>query len=212
MRISAVSELFILRDEPDNLATRQRACGVTAATQTLLLLPVLIAVLAPSAMIAAEALAKPTTLDRLAASPVNTAGALIGVAIWLAMFGIPALHALRRIGWSRHVELDRDMVNVCDRNLLGTRAHNLPLRAFEGISHHVRTNLSRTRHELVLVHPDRSKSLLVLMADTISQEETEAFARRFGVPLLPAGVLFRRKPAQSRPLTNLIPALKTLEA
>ncbi|MBU1211699.1 MAG: hypothetical protein KJ587_10555 [Alphaproteobacteria bacterium] len=212
MRISAVSELLILRDDSDHLAIRQRACGITAATETLLLLPVLIAVLAPSAMIAAQALAEPATRDRLAASPINTAGALVGVAIWVAMFAIPAFHALRRIGWSRSVELDRDTVRICDRTLFGTRRLQLPLRDFHGISHHVRTNLSGTRHELVLVHPDRSNSLLLQMSESISQDATEAYARRFRLPLLPAGALFLRRPRLGLRFARLLPALKPQEA
>ncbi|KUO54117.1 MAG: hypothetical protein APF80_14870 [Alphaproteobacteria bacterium BRH_c36] len=212
MRISAVSELFILRDDSDQLAIRQRACGITAATQTLLLLPILIAVVGPSAMIAAQALAEPATRDRLAASPLNTAGALVGVAIWFAMFAIPAFHALRRIGWSRDVELDRDTVRICDRTLFGTRRLQLPLREFEGISHHVRTNLSGTRHELVLVHHDRSSSLLLQMSDSISQDATEANARRFQLPVLPAGALFLNRPRRTFCFARLFPAMKPQQA
>lgn len=208
MRISAVSHLTAIQDEPGRLVVCQRACGVSAAAQTLLLIPIVLAVIAPTAMIAAQALAEPATRDRLIASPVNTIGALAGVVIWLTMFGIPALRALSRLGWSRSLEIRGDRVAIHDRSPFGARTSSLPLYEFEGISHHVRTTLSGSRHELVLVHADRSKSLLVGMASTINQQESDDFARRLGLKQLPAGALFRKKSTPAASALNVSDMLK----
>lgn len=135
-------------------------------------------------MLAAEAVANPAIWDRLSTSPVNALGALVGVGIWLAMFGIPSWRAMQRLGWILDIEIKDRTVAVRERSLLGTRSWHCPLEQFEGISHHVRTSLSGTRHELVLIHPERERSLLVHMAETISKNETDAFAQRFGLATL----------------------------
>ncbi|MBU2581504.1 MAG: hypothetical protein KJ622_07285 [Alphaproteobacteria bacterium] len=214
MRISAVSQLITSTDACGKLTAQQRACGVMAAAQMLLLLPILVAVMLPSAMIAANAFAEPALRDRLAAAPMNTAGALAGVSIWLLMFGIPAYRALRRLGWSRSIELDRHSATVHDRTLFARSTYNLPLTEFDGVSHHVRTNLSGMRHELVLVHADPRKSLLVMMADAISQDETDEFARRYMLAQLPPGVMFRAKftPSLNFQWPNLAPYAKPQRA
>lgn len=192
MRDFPASHLTAIRDEPAKLVLNQRACGMSAAAQALLLVTILTAVMVPGVMVAASAVAEASVRDRLVELPVNAAGALIGVTVWLAMFGIPAFRALRRLGWSRIIEIDPKSAKVHDRTIFGRRTFTLPLTAFDGVSHHVRTNLSGTRHELVLVHPERAKSLVVKLGESISQAETEAFACRFNVNQLPAGSLFRR--------------------
>lgn len=193
MRISAVSHFTVRGGRKDSqLTICQKACGVSAIAQAAVLLPLIVAVVVPSTMLAAEAVANPAIWDRLSTSPVNALGALVGVGIWLAMFGIPSWRAMQRLGWILDIEIKDRTVAVRERSLLGTRSWHCPLEQFEGISHHVRTSLSGTRHELVLIHPERERSLLVHMAETISKNETDAFAQRFGLATLSPGLLFQR--------------------
>lgn len=194
MRISAVSHLNAELHDDNRLEIIQRASGLTAVIQAVFLLPVLIAVMIPGAMIAAETFADPAMRNRLAASPVNTAVALSGIAIWLTMFGVPVFRALRRLGWSRSIVIERQIATSRDFTVFGAKSQELPLTAFEGLSHNVRTKLSGTRHELILVHRNPSKSLLLDLAENISHEEAAKFANNIGVKLLPERWLLRQQP------------------
>ena len=194
------------QDCPRILSIHQRSCGLSTAAQAAVLLPILIGVIAPFALLAAEAIAQPALRERLSGSPVPLAGALIGMGIWLVMFGTPAWKGLKRLGWRRSITIGEHNVEVVDKTLLGRTTWALPLSSFEGVSHHIRSSLAGTRHELILVHKETDRCLLIHLADEISQDETERFARKFGLPVLLPGILFRRRRSfalipVSRPLT-----------
>ena len=193
-RLNAVKEHHLLdRNEDQILAIRQSSCGLSAAAQAAVLLPILIGVMIPFAMLAAEAISEPAARERLTGAPVPVAGALIGMAIWIVMFGTPAWKGLQRLGWRRAITIANDTVTVTDKSLFGIHKWNLPLSSFAGVSHHVRTSLSGTRNELILVHKDHDRCLLIHMADDIDQNETETFAKRLGLPVLLPGILFHRQ-------------------
>lgn len=175
------------------LKLEQRSCWVSAAVQAALFIPVLTLVVAPFAMVAAEAIAEPAARERLTGAPLNSAAALVGVIVWIAMFGRPAISSLGRLNWRRAVTVAHGVVSVEDVSLFGRRTWSQPLSAYCGVSHHVRTSLSGTRHEIVLVHPERRACVLLQMSDTIGSEEAEALAQRLGVAHLEAGALFRRQ-------------------
>lgn len=194
MYIRAVAEFAeVEAREPVRLAALQRTCRLSAATQLLLLVPAIILVLAPFLLLTAEAIAEPATRERLSSAPLNALGAAVGVAIWVFMFGNPAWKALRRLNWHRRIDITASEALIEDRHLLGRRIWSEPLANYRGLSHHVRTTLSGTRHEVILVHPNASASLLVAMADTIGAERVEQLAARLGVPVLASGMLFRRQ-------------------
>jgi hypothetical protein len=191
-RLNAVKKHHLLdRSEDQILAIRQRSCGLSEAAQAAVLLPILIGVMIPFAMLAAEAISEPAVRERLTGAPVPVAGALVGMAIWVVMFGTPAWKGIQRLGWRRAITIANEAVTVTDKSLFGIHKWNLPLSSFAGVSHHVRTSLSGTRNELILVHKDHDRCLLIHMADEIDQYETETFAKRLGLPVLQPGILFR---------------------
>lgn len=206
-RLSTIPEHLPLdRDCGRVLSIRQHSCGLSAATQAAVLLPILIGVIVPFALLAADAIAQPALRERLSGAPIPVAGALFGMGIWLVMFGAPAWKGLQRLGWRRSITIAANTVDVTDKNWFGTKKWTLPLRSFEGVSHHIRTSLTDTRHELILVHKRTERCLLIHVADQISQHETEQFASQLGLPVLLPDILLRRRRSFalipiSRPLT-----------
>lgn len=192
MRISAISHINQTERNDQGLSLTQRTCDISSAAQSAVLLPILIAVMVPFAMLAADALAQPETLDRMTDAPVNAITAVTGVLVWALMFGIPTWHALKRFGSKRSIEIANGQVSVTDANLMGSKQWNAPLCEFEGLSHHQRTSLSGTRNELILMHKKSDRCLLLKMADNISQNETEDLANRLDLALLPPGAMFRQ--------------------
>lgn len=194
MRIQGIAEHITF----DNLsgadfACHQRACGFRALVQGALLVASMIVVMAPFSVVAAQAIGTPDMLDRLTGAPANAAVAFAGVALWIFMFGIPALRAFARMGRRQDIKIADGYVEVSEKTLIGKNNWTLPLSDFEGLSHHIRTSLSGARQELILVHPQLSKCLLLAMGDTITQNEAETLASKLGLPVLPEGLLHRRR-------------------
>ncbi len=212
MRINAISEITETGTNDDGLNLTQRTCKISAAAQSALLVPVLVAVMVPFGILAAEAVAHPETLDQMTQAPINTLSAITGAIVWGLMFGIPAWHALWRIGSKRSVKIAGSTVMVTNTNLLGSTSWQAPLQDFQGLSHHQRTSLSGTREELILIHKRDDRCLLLRMAENISQDETEEMASRLGVSLLSPGAMFRRHQSFQLPKIQLPPLFRLQRA
>lgn len=194
MRIQAIaSHTSLETPEHSKFACKQRSCLMSTLAQTSILLASVITIMLPFSVVAAEAISEPAAFSRLSGAPLQAFVALTGVATWLVMFGVPACRAFARLGRSQTIKISDDSVEVEEKTVIGKNAWTIPLAEFTGISHHVRTNLSGTRQELILVHPQTSKSLLLQMGENIDQNDTENLANTLKLPVLPAGVLHRRR-------------------
>ena len=121
--------------------------------------------------------------------PATILGA--GLIAWLGLLLMPAKRLILEFGNRRRVQ-DRCRA----RN--GRRQGLVPLQPlvgavgeFSGIAHHVRATLSGVRHELILVHPMRDRSVLLLAANAIGQSTIEQAAHLFRLPQVPAHPLHR---------------------
>ncbi|MEQ8825763.1 MAG: hypothetical protein RIC14_15465 [Filomicrobium sp.] len=177
---------------------------MSTLAQTTILLASVITIMLPFSVVAAEAFSEPAAFSRLSGAPLQAVVALTGVATWLIMFGVPACRAFARLGRSQTIIISNGIVEVAEKTIIGRHAWTIPLAEFTGISHHVRTNLSGTRQELILVHPQTSKSLLIEMGASISHNDAEKLANTLKLPVLPAGVLHRR--CKARETESAIPA------
>ena len=79
----------------------------------------------------------------------------------------------------------------------GAPAWNEPLTAYRGVAHHIRTSLSGAQHEIVLVHPDASKSIVLTTADRIGQPQVDAMAALLNVCEVPARTLYQSRRSQT---------------
>ncbi|MDX2289536.1 MAG: hypothetical protein NW217_12035 [Hyphomicrobiaceae bacterium] len=212
MRIASIQTL-----SPSSLPTslpmrlEQKGSTLNAAAMLAIAVPSILLVLVPCLVLAVAAVAEPATRDAAAVNPAAIVQIAFGLVLWAALFGIPARRALEQLGQRRIVILNGHEIAVTDRTLLGVTTHKMPLSRYLGLAHHVRTSVSGTRHELVLVHPDPASCVLLAMADRIGKQETEALANLLGLPELPARSLYGSnrllRPMQRRPRRAALPAL-----
>lgn len=84
----------------------------------------------------------------------------------------------------------------------------LPLRrgpGGSGVTHHVRASLAGSRHELILVNPEREKSILLSVAPRTSQAEAERVAALLGPRQISPSELYRFKGLWPRTVTQPLP-------
>lgn len=187
----AVLEIIGASPRLDSLpinVTQKFSCASTY-TRLALLLPALLLVLIPAGSL--FLLGPVPALAHAATHPGDAALAAGGVTAFLLLFGLPFGRALHSLAARRHVHIAAGCVTVEDCGLLGRRTWTLPLSAYAGIAHVVRTSLSGTRHELVLVHPVRAHRVLLCTADKLTDVDLAGAARLLRLPLLPADDLYR---------------------
>ncbi len=153
-----------------------------------LALPAAIFVLAPFSMIAAHAALDSSILIERTATSVQLGLALV---LWAVVFVVPLAQRTRQLGKSRSVSIEDDLVKVTDCGLFGDKTWVQPLSAYRGIAHHVRSSLSGTRHELLLIHPDPACSLLLRAADKINQAEIDELGILLGCREIAPQVFYR---------------------
>jgi hypothetical protein len=178
--------------------SHQRTSWMGGAVRLVLLVSALLLVLIPaSALLGAGSAAA-----KAAAHPADAAVAGLGLLVFLVLFGLPLHRAIRTLGLRRKVRLEAHNVSVEQSTLFNSDAWTLALSEFEGIAHVVRTSLSGARHELLLVHPQRERHVLLLAADSISEGDVARVGHLLRLPVLPAErVLLPRRAASVRPAT-----------
>lgn len=148
----------------------------------------------PFAVLVEHLMRNPSALDHQFGPAIALALAFV---LWLGFFACPIAVKISRATTTRRVEIDGQSVLVIDRGLLGSLSWSEPLANYSGLTHHVRSSLSGTRHELILVHPLRSKSVLIRAAARISANEIDDTAAALGCPEIAARVIYAsfRSPA-----------------
>jgi hypothetical protein len=170
-----------------SIVLHQSTSRLAAVANALILLPACLVMLAPFALVAAYATERPDALLALAEKPL----AALQIALAFLMTGGLLAFAVRRLAArlmrSVRIEIDSESVRVATAWLLGTQRWQAPLASFAGVSHRVRSTLNGTRHELVLVHPQPARSVLIEIAPRIGDAHIEDVCRRFQLPRLVGG-------------------------
>lgn len=179
----------------------QKSPAAATITRLVLLLPALLLVLVPAVTLV---LGSSPALAYASAHPGEATLAAGGMALLLLLFGLPFARALRSLGTCRRLRVDAGTVWVTDTSLWRSVEWKVPLSSFAGVTHLVRTTLSGTRHEIVLIHPVRAYSVLVRAADRLCEGEVVSVARLLRLPLLPARDLLRWKfrPVRPEPIVS----------
>jgi len=162
-----------------------------AAIMLVATIPVVIGLAISSFGLLIEAASAPTVRTIVAAHPVIGLEVLAGITVWLYLLALPLKRLARRLSIRRTVEIDDGTVRIIEQGYIRTRSWVAPLASFEGVAHHVRASLSGTRHELILVHPARGKSVLLSLASQLSQVEVERVATLLGHKEIPPSSLYR---------------------
>lgn len=159
---------------------------------TLLLVPLAGLALAPFALLAAHALENGGAREIMLARPLAALQLGLGFLILLAGMALALTRAMAGIGRKRSIDISDGHVHVRDRTPFGRRQWSAPLAEYAGLSHHIRATLSGARHELILVHPKRSRTLLLHIAPRLTRSEVAATAAALGLAEVDPAALYRR--------------------
>ncbi len=140
----------------------------------------------PQIALAIYALSNSETRALILDRPLMTAELAIAMVFWIGLFAWPLRRLHARVNGRRQVEISRQSVAVRDDKLLKTVTWSAPLASYTGIAHQVRASLSGSRHELILVHPDKARSVLLMVSEHISDADIHRFTRLLGLPQIPA--------------------------
>jgi len=195
---------------PTSFPTRleQRSKTSSQILTLLLLGPSSIVVVMPLLMVATHLAADPHARLILSERPASALLLVIAFAVWAIVFAWPVLRATERLLSRRTVSIADGQVTVEDRSLLGTETWTLPLAAYRGLTHHVRAAISGTRHELILVHENRDRNVVLAIADRFTALDVERSARLLDLPELQPKELYRLR-ISLRPTTGARPAAET---
>lgn len=112
---------------------------------------------------------------------------------WTLLFGWPIASALAKLGRHQTVLIGRGSIRVCERSTFSRSAWTAPLQSYTGLAHHVRASLSGTRHELILVHPNPARSILLRLSPAIGQREIDELSQVLGCREIAPRVFYRKE-------------------
>jgi len=168
-------------------AIRQVASPLPSLLTLLVVSPLAIILLLAAAMMVPAAAAETLPAAARATAAFN---ALTLLVLSTAIAGWPLRRMLDRLGRHRTVTVSQSAVRVTDAYAFGSVDWQRPLKSYRGLAHHVRSSLSGTRHELVLVHPDGDSSVLLATADRFAKADIEQLCRLLDVDEVSSAELY----------------------
>ncbi len=164
-----------------------------AAAKLVFAVPVVLAVGFATLSLVLYALLAPPARALVAEHPALGLEILAAIAFWTYLLGLPLKRLFDRLAVKRTIEIDATTVTVTEGGHFRSWTWQAPLSSFAGVAHHVRASLSGTRHELILVHPTREKSVLLSLAHQMSQSEVDRVAALLKHTEVPPTELYRLK-------------------
>jgi hypothetical protein len=134
-----------------------------------------------------------SALDLASADPGAALQSATGLGFLLVLIAVPITRSARRWFSVQRVEIEHDAVRMIGRGLLGPRIRIEPLRNYRGVTRCMRTTLSGTHEELILVHPRRRQSVLLHASRGISDATLEQAAKILQLPIIPCADLYRMR-------------------
>ena len=148
------------------------------------------ALLAVPAVMAAVVLRDKGPLTLLGNDPVAFVALAMQPILWSLLASVPVKTLGGRIGLVRRVLVEPHRVLFIERSMFGSRSLRCPTNEFRGLAHVVRATLNGTHHELVLVHADARRSVLLMTAPLIPQSVIDEVRLRLSLPEVPAREMF----------------------
>ena len=170
-----------------------QTCSRRSAIPLLVLaVPAVIALAASSLLLVFEAASTPAARSLLAQHPALGLEIVAAMAFWLYLLGLPVRRLFYRMALARTVEIAERTVTVTERGGFRTSTWSAALSSYTGLAHHLRASLSGTRHELILVHPEKHKSVLICLAASLPQDEVDRVAEVLGQKEISPRALYRK--------------------
>jgi hypothetical protein len=148
--------------------------------------------LVPFSLLAARAAEDPASFIATIRQPAIALQLGLALVVAVAFVAVPLRKLVRRSLQPRRIVISGGHV-VASHDSAGTPAWSEPLTAYRGVAHHIRTSLSGAQHEIVLVHPDASKSIVLQSADRIAQPQVDAMACLLNVAEVPARAIYQTR-------------------
>ena len=187
----------------------QTSSRATTIFQVIIGMALLLAIAVPFGVVMAVSLEHPSARDIILRHPGACLQIALGLSLWTALFALPLKGVLAKLN-AREITLARDTIHVTEKGVLRTTAWHEPIAAYRGIAHHIRASVSGTRHELILVHPDRDRAVMLAFADRIHQSEIDRLVLLLGVTEIAPRALYGA--AATTPGQRPSPALPGLGA
>lgn len=168
-----------------------------------------LAIITPFVAVTLHLIEAPEARSLMSEQPGSVLQLGFGLAIWTALLGWPAKRLAKRLSARRIVTLTARDVTVDERGLFGSRTWSAPITSYTGVAHHVRASLSGVRHELILLHDDPSRSVLLAIAPRFSQAELDRVCDLLGAQEISARLLYERPVATA---TAAFPAFSSQTA
>jgi hypothetical protein len=144
----------------------------------------------PQIALAAYAVASSEVRSALIDQPLVALQLAAALALWVALVCWPLRNILMSLLSDRLVDIRNGDVTVIDKTPFSTVTWQMPLATYEGVALHIRSSLSGIRHEAILVHPNRSRSVILMVAQCIGEREILEVCRVLQLPNIPADRLY----------------------
>lgn len=148
--------------------------------------------LVPFAMLVGLATYEPTSVWLIARNPSTAIQLGLALVVGLIFVTYPLRRLVQRMRSPRLIMINEGTVSATATRRDGSTTWSEPLSAYHGIAHHVRTTLSGAHHEIVLIHAEASKSVVLQTAERIAQPQVDAVAALLNVAVVPARMLYER--------------------
>ncbi|MET0409417.1 MAG: hypothetical protein ABW006_13725 [Hyphomicrobium sp.] len=160
----------------------------------LVLMTVLAALIVlPQLGFAVYALSSPEVRNALILHPVVAVELALALVFWAGLIVWPLRKLVMALISDRLVDIRDGDVKVVDRTPFSTSLWQTPLASFEGVALHSRSSLSGVRQEAILIHPNRSRSIILMAAERIDSFEFDRLCRALNMPVVPAEWLYDLK-------------------
>lgn len=133
-------------------------------------------------LVASQALSEPETLNLALARPMATLQIVAGMLLLAMLLLVPVRRMLASVGRTGLIEIDGRSVRVRENGLLAERAFTEPLAAYEGVAHRIRTTISGVQHEIILVHSDARRDVVIPLDATQRNMTPAAMMAQLGLP------------------------------
>lgn len=143
------------------------------------------AIVLPQIGLAIYALASPEFRVALADQPIVAIELATAFAFWTGLVCWPLRKIFLALTSDRLVDIRDGEVTVIDKSFFSSSTWRLPLGTYDGVAINVRTSLSGSRQEVMLVHPEAERSVVLATADHFGVPEVLALCRILRLPLLP---------------------------
>lgn len=179
-------------DDDISLRIERPKAGWTAVLSLVTALAMVLPLFGGLFLATSQALSEPDAMAMAREHPVETLQIAVGLLLMAGLLLVPIRRLVARIGRAGLVEIENGVVRVNESRLLSKRSFSEPLDAYLGVAHRIRTTLSGIQHDLILVHPDVRRDV-VMVLDGSEPGGAGRMMARLGLPEIPVADIARAR-------------------